>query len=63
MLSSARLAVIPMQDLLGLDGEHRMNLPGTIEGNWRWRFRWNQVPHDLGVQVRHMNWNAGHLHA
>ena len=35
--SVADLAVVPMQDLLGLGSEARMNLPGTVEGNWEWR--------------------------
>lgn len=35
--SVARLAVIPMQDLLELGSEARFNTPGTLEGNWRWR--------------------------
>lgn len=35
--SVAALAVVPLQDLLGLDSSHRMNRPGTTEGNWRWR--------------------------
>jgi 4-alpha-glucanotransferase len=33
--SVANLAIVPMQDILGLGSEHRMNTPGTIEGNWR----------------------------
>ena len=37
--SNARLAVVPMQDLLQLDGSARMNTPGTSEGNWRWCMR------------------------
>jgi 4-alpha-glucanotransferase len=37
MASPATLAILPMQDVLGLDGAARMNTPGTIEGNWRWR--------------------------
>ena len=37
MASVARLAVFPMQDVLGLGSEARMNLPSTTEGNWRWR--------------------------
>jgi len=41
--SVAELAIIPMQDLLSLGGEHRMNTPGTTEGNWHWRFSWEQV--------------------
>jgi 4-alpha-glucanotransferase len=36
--STARLAVIPVQDLLDLPSEARMNRPGTAQGNWRWRF-------------------------
>ncbi len=36
--SVARLAIIPMQDLLNLPSTARMNRPGTTEGNWRWRF-------------------------
>jgi 4-alpha-glucanotransferase len=30
--------MFPLQDLLGLDGSARMNLPGTVGGNWSWRF-------------------------
>jgi len=39
----AALAMIPLQDFLGLGSEARMNVPGTTEGNWRWRFRWAQL--------------------
>jgi len=35
--SVANLAIAPVQDLLGLGSEARMNLPGTTEGNWEWR--------------------------
>lgn len=35
--SVADLAIIPVQDLLGLGAEARMNRPGRLEGNWRWR--------------------------
>ena len=41
--SVARIAVFTMQDVLGLDGMHRMNLPGTADGNWCWRFSWDMV--------------------
>jgi 4-alpha-glucanotransferase len=36
--SRAALAFAPMQDVLGLGSEARMNLPGTEHGNWEWRF-------------------------
>ena len=35
--STARLAVVPAQDLLALGSEARMNTPGTRDGNWGWR--------------------------
>lgn len=35
--SVAALAIAPLQDLLGLGAQARMNLPGRAEGNWRWR--------------------------
>jgi 4-alpha-glucanotransferase len=38
LASVADLAMFPLQDVLGLGSEARMNLPGTSSGNWRWRF-------------------------
>jgi 4-alpha-glucanotransferase len=35
--SVAALAIVPLQDLLNLGNEARMNVPGRAEGNWRWR--------------------------
>ncbi len=51
LASVACLAMLPMQDVLELDGEHRMNTPGTVEGNWRWRFDWEQVRPDLSSHL------------
>lgn len=51
--SVAQLAMVPMQDWLELDGSHRMNVPGTTEGNWDWQFQWEQVPDDLAPRIRH----------
>jgi 4-alpha-glucanotransferase len=42
--SVAESAIIPMQDVLKLGGDARMNFPGKIEGNWHWRFTWDQPP-------------------
>ncbi|MDX1693122.1 MAG: 4-alpha-glucanotransferase [Ketobacteraceae bacterium] len=53
--SVARLAILPMQDVLILDSQHRMNTPGTTEGNWRWRFQWHQVSHDLSAYLTRLN--------
>jgi len=54
LASVAVLAVIPLQDVLALDSAHRMNTPGVAEGNWRWRFSWEQVPEDLAERLRHL---------
>jgi 4-alpha-glucanotransferase len=39
MASVADIAMIPLQDVLGLGSEARMNLPGRVSGNWKWRFK------------------------
>jgi 4-alpha-glucanotransferase len=41
--SVAQLAILPMQDVLSLGSGCRMNMPGTREGNWRWRYGAGQV--------------------
>ena len=41
--SVADTAIYPLQDVLGLDGSHRMNHPGQGQGWWGWRFEWSQV--------------------
>lgn len=47
LASDARLAMLPMQDLLGLGQGDRMNTPGTATGNWQWRFSWNQLTDEI----------------
>ena len=54
MASPANTAIVPWQDFLGLDGTHRMNTPGTTEGNWHWRFQWKQVPQDLAKNIHQL---------
>jgi len=48
--SSANIVVIPMQDVMNLGGEARMNFPGKLGGNWMWRFMWSQIPEDLHLK-------------
>jgi 4-alpha-glucanotransferase len=50
--SIAALAILPMQDLLARDSGARMNTPGTVVGNWRWRFAWLDVPETLAAVSR-----------
>ena len=54
LASVARLAMMPLQDLLELDGRYRMNVPGTESDNWNWRFGWDQVPDELATRMRHL---------
>jgi 4-alpha-glucanotransferase len=52
--SVARMALAPLQDLLGLGSAHRMNRPGTGAGNWDWRFAWGQLPDPLAARLRRL---------
>lgn len=47
--SVARMAIFPMQDILKLDTNCRMNIPGTIIGNWLWRMSKSQM-NDNGIE-------------
>ncbi len=44
--SVADTVLIPMQDVLALGSEARMNVPGSANGNWTWRFTWDQMESD-----------------
>jgi 4-alpha-glucanotransferase len=50
-----------MQDLLRLGSDSRMNKPGTVTGNWRWRFRWEQVDPALVALSRARAERSGRL--
>lgn len=41
--SVARTVILPLQDVLGLDENARMNTPATISGNWKWRLKKNML--------------------
>ncbi|MFW6348906.1 MAG: 4-alpha-glucanotransferase [Thiohalospira sp.] len=55
LASVARLAIVPMQDLLGLSSEHRMNVPGTVEGNWTWRLERGWIPEGRAAELARLN--------
>lgn len=50
--SVADTAIVPLQDVLGLGHEARMNLPGTAEGNWTWRFAPSQITPRIEARLR-----------
>lgn len=41
--SVAKMAILPMQDLMELDERGRMNVPGTVANNWEWRLEWKHL--------------------
>lgn len=55
MSSSAVLAVFPIQDVLRLDGSHRMNIPSTSSSNWQFRFELSQLNDDDANGLRYLS--------
>ena len=54
MMSAANTVIFPMQDLLGLGSEARMNFPSTTQGNWEWRLTPEQLSGADWVSLREM---------
>jgi 4-alpha-glucanotransferase len=59
MQSVARTAIIPMQDVLGLREQARMNLPATGKGNWEWRLLPEQITSQLARKISDMTETYG----
>ena len=57
--SRAALAVAPLQDVLDLGSEARMNLPGTEEGNWHWRYDPGALTGERAARLRSLTERAG----
>ncbi len=56
MRSPAQAFVMPMQDVLGLAADARMNKPGTAAGNWTWRFTEAAYAQPSQDSLRHFTW-------
>ena len=56
--SVANHALCQFQDVLGLDGSHRMNTPGTV-GCWTWRFQWEWVGSEAAERLAHITAASG----
>jgi 4-alpha-glucanotransferase len=52
--SVADTALIPLQDVLGLGTEARMNQPATLGGNWRWRYRSEMLTPEIARRLREL---------
>lgn len=57
--SDAAVAIVPVQDVLGLGSEARMNTPGTAEGNWAWRLREGVLTPELAARLRELTVASG----
>lgn len=55
MSSSAVFAIFPIQDMLRLDGSHRMNIPSTSNSNWQFRFELSQLNEDDANGLRYLS--------
>ncbi|MFV0440130.1 MAG: 4-alpha-glucanotransferase [Lachnospirales bacterium] len=53
--SVSKLAVIPMQDYIGLDSDCRINTPSTIGCNWTWRMKKNEFSNELSEKIKCVN--------
>jgi len=53
-ISRAHTVIFPLQDVLNLDGRHRMNTPGTTRGNWAWRLKDGQLSKDVADRLREL---------
>jgi 4-alpha-glucanotransferase len=49
--SVADLAIVPMQDIIGLGSEARINIPSTLGNNWKWRATEDQINNALAKKV------------
>ena len=61
LASPANTAIVPVQDLLGLGNEARMNLPATTRGNWQWRLLAGQLTPRIAARLRDLAAAYGRL--
>jgi 4-alpha-glucanotransferase len=61
LASQADTAIIPAQDLLELESEARMNIPGTSKGNWQWRLKDGALRQELAQWLRSMTLTCARL--
>jgi 4-alpha-glucanotransferase len=61
LASRPRLSMIPLQDVLGLGSEARMNLPATIGRNWRWQLEPGELTRDHARRLREATARWGRL--
>ena len=55
LASVSKIAIIPMQDILGLGSEALMNIPGSLQENWKWRLTYNQLNSRKAAELKSLN--------
>ena len=61
LTSVANTAIVPLQDVLGLGTEARMNLPNSTEGNWSWRYRAGALTNPIALRLKELTTLYGRL--
>ena len=61
MNSVADYCIIPMQDILGLSSESRINIPSTVGNNWKWRIKKGAFDDEIIERLRTLTRVSGRL--
>jgi 4-alpha-glucanotransferase len=61
LASVANTAIVPLQDVLGLGSEARMNLPNSTSDNWRWRFNEKDLTDELASKLKELTTLYGRM--
>lgn len=52
--SKANTSIIPFSDILGTGPKGRINVPGTVQGNWSWKFSWSELTEQMTAQLKNL---------
>ena len=63
MSSVADMSIVPIQDVIGLASEARINIPSTLGNNWKWRATEDQITTKLAARLRKLTVMTGRLNA
>ena len=59
--SKADMAIVPIQDILGLGKDARMNTPSTTGANWAWRVDANALTEELAYKLKTLSVRTGRM--
>jgi 4-alpha-glucanotransferase len=61
MTSVADYCIIPMQDIIGLSSESRINIPSTVGNNWKWRVKKDAFSDEIIEKLEYLTRISGRL--